>query len=264
MRVVLTGKRILNRVPFWEEFKLCRNRPFCSSTHNSKPATSDSGGSSNNGSASTPSLSTYSEQYKALDNLDFMTATKILFSESPKKKKFGLDFHLVQLSLLACHHWFLCISIPAVYLVAQYARSEMRKMDAELERKKQAEFEAQAKELELKAAEEKAAAASNPELLEVKERLDKLEVTVKEIVVAKKQLNDAVRTGQDVMEQKQAAQVEPDSSQHESVGGKTSRERGTVSNEGETGGLGPVTHASQSNQKDNTKRGTFGEARNET
>ncbi|KAL0463967.1 UNVERIFIED_CONTAM: hypothetical protein Slati_0284300 [Sesamum latifolium] len=254
MRVVLTGKRILNRVPFWDGFKLCRNRPFCSSTHNSKPATSDSGNSSNNVSSSTPSLSTYSEQYKALGNLDFMTATKILFSESPKKKKFGLDFHLVQL-------FFACLPSLAVYLVAQYARSEMRKMDAELERKKQADFEAQAKELELKAAEEKAAAASNPELLEVKERLDKLEVAVKEIVVTKKQSNDAVRTGQDaIIEQKQAAQVEPDNNQHESVG-KTSKERGTVSNEGETGGLGPVTHASQSKQKDNTKRGTFGEAK---
>ncbi|KAL0425143.1 UNVERIFIED_CONTAM: hypothetical protein Sradi_1049100 [Sesamum radiatum] len=254
MRVVLTGKRILNRVSFSDGFKLCWNRPFCSSTHNSKPATSDSGGSSNNGASSTPALSTYSEQYKALDNLDFMTATKILFTESPKKKKFGLDFHLVQL-------FFACLPSLAVYLVAQYARSEMRKMDAELERKKQAEFEAQAKELELKAAEEKAASSSNPELLEVKERLDKLEVTVKEIVVAKKQSSDAVRTGQDdIIEQKQAAQVEPDNSRHEPVG-KTSMERGTASNEGETGGLGPVTHASQSNQKDNTKRGTFGEAK---
>lgn len=132
----------------------------------------------------------------------------------------------------------------------------------ELERKKQAEFEAQAKELELKAAEEKAAAAaSNPELLEVKGRLDKLEVTVKEIVVAKKQADEAVRTGQDdIIEQKQAAQVEPDNSQHDSVG-KNSKERGTVSNEGETGRLGPVPHASQSNQKENTKRGTFGEAK---
>ncbi|KAL0380357.1 UNVERIFIED_CONTAM: hypothetical protein Sangu_0100000 [Sesamum angustifolium] len=183
-----------------------------------------------------------------------MTATKILFTESPKKKKFGLDFHLVQL-------FFACLPSLAVYLVAQYARSEMRKMDAELERKKQAEFEAQAKELELKAAEEKAASSSNPELLEVKERLDKLEVTVKEIVVAKKQSSDALRTGQDdIIEQKQAAQVEPDNSQHEPVG-KTSKERGTASNGGETGGLGPVTHASQSNQKDNTKRGTFGEAK---
>lgn len=131
----------------------------------------------------------------------------------------------------------------------------------ELERKKQAEFEAQAKEMELRAAEEKAAAASNPELLEVKERLDKLEVTVKEIAVAKKQLCDAVRTGQeDIIDQKQAAQVEPDNSQNQSVG-KTLKERGTVSNEGKTSGVGPVTHASQSDQKDNTKRGTFQEAK---
>ncbi|KAK4410642.1 hypothetical protein Sango_0137200 [Sesamum angolense] len=230
--------------------------------HPTQTATSDSGGSSNNGASSTPSLSTYSEQYKALDNLDFMTATKILFTESPKKKKFGLDFHLVQL-FFAClpslDIWDLRVDNDIKFALGKIQLHFLSRN--ELERKKQAEFEAQAKELELKAAEEKAASSSNPELLEVKERLDKLEVTVKEIVVAKKQSSDAVRTGQDdIIEQKQAAQVEPDNSRHEPVG-KTSKERGTASNEGETGGLGPVTHASQSNQKDNTKRGTFGEAK---
>ncbi|KAF5178934.1 stress response NST1-like protein, partial [Thalictrum thalictroides] len=37
------------------------------------------------------------DAYKQLDKLDFMTAAKILFTTPPKKKKFGLDFHLVQL-----------------------------------------------------------------------------------------------------------------------------------------------------------------------
>lgn len=114
MRVVLTGKRILNRVPCWDGFKLCRNRPFCSSTHNSKPATSDSGGSSNNGSSSNPSLSTYSEQYKALDNLDFMTATKILFSESPKKKKFGYVFSFY-LGILSNRVFALMVHVSGVF-----------------------------------------------------------------------------------------------------------------------------------------------------
>ncbi|KAI3463452.1 hypothetical protein Pfo_020115 [Paulownia fortunei] len=253
---ILVGKSIRNRIPSSNGFKLYSGRPFCSSTHNNKPTTisNSSSSSNNNGSSSSPSLTNYNEQYKALDNLDFMKAAKILFSDSPKKKKFGLDFHLVQL-------FFVCLPSLAVYLVAQYARSEMRKMDAELERKKQAEFEAQAKEMELKAAEEKAAAASNPELLEVKERLDKLEVTVKEIVVeSKKQLGDGIGTGrEDSNEQKQAAQVEPDNTQNESVG-KTLKERGTVSSDGKTSGLAPVTHASENNQKDK-KGGTQQEAK---
>ncbi|KAL7152579.1 hypothetical protein ABFS83_04G107300 [Erythranthe nasuta] len=184
MRRFFAGKSILNRIQSSNRLNLYPKRPFCSSTQNKKPTAITS---SNNGSSSSPSISNYSEQYKALENLDFMTAAKILFSGTPNKKEFGLDFHLVQL-------FFVCLPSLAVYLVAQYARSEMKKMDAELERKKQAEFEAQAKEMELKAAEEKAAAASNPELLEVKERLDKLEITVKEIALeSKKQTSNAIR-----------------------------------------------------------------------
>ncbi|KAL6504631.1 hypothetical protein OROHE_023389 [Orobanche hederae] len=178
MRKILTWKSFLNRSSFPNRVQPYPTRPFCSSTRNNKPtAVDDSNGSSSNGS----SLGGYNEQYKALDNLDFIKAAKILFPTPQKRKNLGkLDFHLVQL-------FFVCLPSLAVYLVAQYARGEMRKMDAELEKKKQAEFEAQAKEMELK--------ASNPELLEVKERLDKLEVAIKEIVVkSKKQLNAAVKT----------------------------------------------------------------------
>ncbi|CAA2952777.1 uncharacterized protein LOC111374814 isoform X1 [Olea europaea var. sylvestris] len=174
-RKILYGRYIWNRVP-------SLNRPFCSTPHknfNNKPATVSSNG---NESSSSSSTSQYSEQYKALNNLDFMTAAKILFTDQPKKKKFGLDFHLVQL-------FFVCLPSLAVYLVAQYARSEMKKMDAELELKKQAEFEAQAKEMELKKAEE---GAADPVLREVRERLNKLEEKVKDIVIeSKKQLDDA-------------------------------------------------------------------------
>ncbi|KAJ0075776.1 hypothetical protein Patl1_34706 [Pistacia atlantica] len=119
-----------------------------------------------------------------------MTAAKMLFTEPPKKKKFGIDFHLVQL-------FFACMPSLAVYLVAQYARYEMRRMEAELEQKKEQEEkkkreeEEKAKELELKEAEEKA--KSNPELLEVKTRLGKLEEAVKEIVVeSKKQSSGSI------------------------------------------------------------------------
>lgn len=101
--------------------------------------------------------------------------------------------------------------------------------------------------MELKAAEEKAAAASNPELLKVKERLDKLEVAVTDIVIkSKKQLDDAIETGGEFHNKHKQ-----DNTPNESAG-KT-LERGKVSNEENTRGLAPDIHASQSNQKDNKK-----------
>ncbi|BFG38183.1 hypothetical protein CerSpe_244580 [Prunus speciosa] len=155
-------------------------RPFCSKAPNTNTNTNYNQSS---GNAEETSLSRYQDSLKQLDKLDFMKAAKILFTGPPSKKKFGLDFHLVQL-------FFVCMPSLAVYLVAQYARYEIRRMEAELEQKKKKEEEAKAKEkeIELKAAEEKE--ASNPELLEVRVRLDKLEETLKEIVVeSKKQMN---------------------------------------------------------------------------
>ncbi|XVF67450.1 hypothetical protein PTKIN_Ptkin10aG0122900 [Pterospermum kingtungense] len=38
------------------------------------------------------SLNSYNESFHQLDNLDFMTAARILFTQPSKKKKFGLDF----------------------------------------------------------------------------------------------------------------------------------------------------------------------------
>ncbi|CAI9778271.1 unnamed protein product [Fraxinus pennsylvanica] len=152
-----------------------------------------------------------------------MTAAKILFTDQSKKKKFGLDFHLVQL-------FFVCLPSLAVYLVAQYARSEMKKMDAELELKKQAEFEAQAKEMELKKAKERAA---DPVLREVKERLNKLEETVKEIVIeSKKQSNDA---------QIEASKIE----ERGLEASKSSKVTTGTSTEGKTSEPVPITPGSQ-------------------
>lgn len=95
MTRVLTGKRIWNRIGSSNPFRLYRNRTFCSSTHNNKPtAINTTTTTTNNGSPPSPSLSNYSEQYKALSNLDFMTAAKILFSDPPKQKKFGYVFSL--------------------------------------------------------------------------------------------------------------------------------------------------------------------------
>ncbi|KAL9386543.1 hypothetical protein Peur_019667 [Populus x canadensis] len=155
-----------------------QSKQFCSST--TKP------NNNNNKSISEKTdskVSKYEEASRQLDNLDFMKAAKILFSDPPKKKKFGIDFHLVQL-------FFTCLPSLAVYLVAQYARHEMKKMDAELEKKKKEEEE-KAKEEELKAMEEKA--QSELELLEVKERIGKLEEVVKEMAVeSKKQSGGSV------------------------------------------------------------------------
>lgn len=71
----------------------------------------------------------------------------------------------------------------ACYLVAQYSRYDNKKFRAMLDQKRIAKEEVAAKviEEELKAAEE--AIGANPHLREVKERLDKLEETIRDIVV---------------------------------------------------------------------------------
>ncbi|XP_042382202.1 uncharacterized protein LOC121974964 [Zingiber officinale] len=110
------------------------------------------------------------EAYRQLDNLDFMTAAKILFTTPPKRKEFGFDFHLVQF-------FFACLPSLAVFLVAQYARYEIRRMEAELEEKKKKEEEQKEKEIELGNNEEQ----PEEELSKVIARLDALEETVKVI-----------------------------------------------------------------------------------
>ncbi|KAJ4957530.1 hypothetical protein NE237_024641 [Protea cynaroides] len=152
---------------------LIHRKPFCS---NNSIA---SKGNSNEKSDKVAAVRDH-DVYHQLEKLDFMTAAKILFTTPPKKKKFGLDFHLVQL-------FFVCMPSLAVYLVAQYARHEIRRMEAEVELKKKQEEE-KAKEIELKAVEEKEEFGSDPELLKVKVRLDALEETLKEIVVETKKL----------------------------------------------------------------------------
>ncbi|KAI3521175.1 hypothetical protein L1887_10636 [Cichorium endivia] len=138
----------------------------CFSTNNKQIIEPNKNGEKGDGSL------THHDSYRDLDKLDFMTAAKILFTTPPKQKKFGLDFHLVQL-------FFVCLPSLAVYLVAQYARHEMKKMDVELERRQIEE----AKKMKEKEGE---VLKSNPQLLEVKERLDSLEKTVKEIVMESK------------------------------------------------------------------------------
>ncbi|KAL9667113.1 hypothetical protein QQ045_001461 [Rhodiola kirilowii] len=125
------------------------------------------------------------QAYRQLENLDFMTATKIMLTVPPKRKKFGLDFHLWQ--LFVC-----CLPSLAVYLVAQYSRSEMRKMEAELEKKRKAEEEANA----IKLAEEKLRGPEG-QILEVKERLEKLENAIQVIAVEVKKESATNKRGEE-------------------------------------------------------------------
>ncbi|KAF7843203.1 myb-like protein X [Senna tora] len=160
------------RVRFSEPFKLLRSSSFCSKSKNGSGSTN----------STTDKHVIADERYRQLENMDFMTAAKMLFTDPPKKKKFGLDFHLVQL-------FFACLPSLAVYLVAQYARYDMKIMEAEVEQKKKLrdEQEAKEKEEEMKLnPPEKEEEKSNPQLLEVKVRLEKLEEAVKEIEVETK------------------------------------------------------------------------------
>ncbi|XP_062156604.1 uncharacterized protein LOC133864326 [Alnus glutinosa] len=168
-------------VRFAKRSKPVPTRPYCTTARNNNTTKPTSNNSRNVGDnkVAESNLGNYDEAYKQLDKLDFSTAAKILFTDPPKKKKFGFDFHLVQL-------FFACMPSLAVYLVAQYARYEIRRMEGELEQKKKQEEEKKAKEMELNATEEKEA-GSDPELLEVKVRLDKLEEALKGIVVETKQ-----------------------------------------------------------------------------
>ncbi|XP_064959093.1 uncharacterized protein LOC135609602 isoform X1 [Musa acuminata AAA Group] len=163
-------------------------RPLSSATDH--PDKAPPASSSSSSVAPQSEVEARSEAYQRLENLDFMTAAKILFTTPPKRKKFGLDFHLVQL-------FFACLPSLAVYLVAQYARYEIRRMEAELEEKKKQDEEKQkAKEAEMSNDEEKSEAElskvdeekSEAELSKVKARLDALEEAVKEIADEKKKI----------------------------------------------------------------------------
>ncbi|KAL3528949.1 hypothetical protein ACH5RR_008271 [Cinchona calisaya] len=234
---------------FSKQFKGLQSRPFCTPN---KPTNANNNNNGSNISISKEEVNAADEYssssisrkdaYKELENLDFMTATKILFTTPPKKKKFGIDFHLVQL-------FFACMPSLAVYLVALYARSEMRRMEAELEVKKKAEEEAKAKELELKAAEEQEM-TSDPQLLAVNVRLDKLEETIKEIVVESKKKSSDSRddTRVDNSERKQPAMVKPNTGSTDASSSNTKDSPRTEAGEDRTSAKA-LTDASQHDRK---------------
>ncbi|XP_030526304.2 uncharacterized protein LOC115737978 [Rhodamnia argentea] len=207
-------------------------RSYCSSTRKNGDKSSTSITNSSNGEEAESSISTYNEACKQLDKMDFVTAAEILFGPRAKKREFGIDFHLVQL-------FFACMPSLAVYLVAQYARYEMRRMEAELEQKK-LEEEKKLKEMEVETPEEK-------ELSEVKVRLDKLEEAVKDIVVeAKKQSG-----GSSPAKQEDAMKKESQSSAKPSTAESEPGKRVFKSNDGKEGG-GSSASGPVSSQKDQT------------
>ncbi|CAL4935578.1 unnamed protein product [Urochloa decumbens] len=127
------------------------------------------------------------EAYKQVQNFDWSsgadwkTAANLVFTVPPKRKEFGLDFHLVQL-------FFVCMPSLAVYLVAQYARREIKRMEAEAEEKKKKDEELEKqKQLEEESAKEDA----DSKLSKVLDRLDTLEGVVKEIVDDKRKVPPA-------------------------------------------------------------------------
>ncbi|KGN52943.1 uncharacterized protein LOC101207869 [Cucumis sativus] len=201
---------------FSKRLKPLETRSFCSKSHIQTNKSSNNG-KINGDNKVEPDLSSYNEAYKQLDNLDLMTASKILFTQPSKKKKFGLDFHLVQL-------FFVCMPSLAVYLVAQYARYEMRKMEADLELKKKKEEEEKAKQIELEETEK--IHEMNPELQEVKTRLDKLENTIKEIAVeSRKQSGTGNITknsekGEDAVKTKHGVNIDSTKSMDDHLGGQ--------------------------------------------
>ncbi|KAJ3693434.1 hypothetical protein LUZ60_008914 [Juncus effusus] len=122
------------------------------------------------------------DAYNQLQNLDFMKATKILLTTPPKRKKFGFDFHLVQF-------FFACMPSLAVYLVAQYARQDMKKFEEQMEKKKK---EKEREEEKMKKAElESVEKQSEEKISVVINRLDSLEEKVKELVSEKKKNPDS-------------------------------------------------------------------------
>lgn len=76
-------------VGFSTRLKLNRIRRFCSKGENGGNKLEKTESSVAHYNETESSVSRYAETYKKLDKLDFVTAAKILFTEPPKKNKFG-------------------------------------------------------------------------------------------------------------------------------------------------------------------------------
>jgi len=81
-------------VRFAKRSKPVPTRPYCTTARNNNTTKPTSNNSRNVGDnkVAESNLGNYDEAYKQLDKLDFSTAAKILFTDTPKKKKFGYCF----------------------------------------------------------------------------------------------------------------------------------------------------------------------------
>eukprot|EP00250_Pteridium_aquilinum_P033787 c6307_g1_i1 orf=438-1166(+) len=127
------------------------------------------------------SSTSLSKSLASHQEMDFLKATDILFSEEEehKRKKFGWDFHLWQAFVA-------CLPSVAVYFTAQYARGEMKKMDAEREQKLSGKLK-----IEEKQQEEEARKSPLYRILE--NRLDKMEEKISKIESTTVQAEAAVK-----------------------------------------------------------------------
>lgn len=76
-------------------FNLLRTRSFCSTIKDINNNTKNNNNNKDNVDGkieSNVTVSTYNESYRQLDNLDFTTAARILFTQPSSKKKFGYFF----------------------------------------------------------------------------------------------------------------------------------------------------------------------------
>ncbi|XWS20515.1 hypothetical protein CRYUN_Cryun31cG0108300 [Craigia yunnanensis] len=209
-----------------------KTRPFCSTIK-------DSNNNKNNNKDNVvgkieSNVSTFNESYRQLEYLDFMTAAKILSTHPPNKKKFGIDFHLVQL-------FFAC-------MLSLGARGEK---EARRKAKRKQEEEEKAKDVEQ--------IATDPELLEVKVRLGKLEEVVKEIFVESekqsagsitKSRQNASEPGEDKSKSESSSSMEQDK-----VTKQKSTEQIPSADPGKVRSLSPVSDASQKDQKGENRIG---------
>ncbi|GAA0157101.1 hypothetical protein LIER_14439 [Lithospermum erythrorhizon] len=86
MRGLFTS-RAMSSLKFKHPFLFIQRKPSCNNNTNNEVAHVDKVSDGSN------SLTKY-DAYKEVQNLDFMKAAKILFSDPPKQKKFGCYFIL--------------------------------------------------------------------------------------------------------------------------------------------------------------------------
>ncbi|KAF3665357.1 hypothetical protein FXO37_11057 [Capsicum annuum] len=113
---MFSGRRILVRLSRRSTIRtLCSNHKAITSCSNNGKVSSNSNKEVENAVALSRK-----DAYKQLETLDFMTAAKMLFTEPPKKKKFGYFYKGFSLTFYRTVCLLVCISIscyiPVLYI----------------------------------------------------------------------------------------------------------------------------------------------------